>query len=225
MAPSRRAASEARNQRHETSSQRRARRAAVSDVEAVLDAAARFLEVRSRSAVEVRRRLLSAGYGLAVVEAALARLTEQGYLDDEQFARAWVESRDRARPRGERALRLELSQKGVLREIIDVVLAERAASPAGDHATPDRAQRVEEPGHPESRGAPNPDQAQRVEEDAAGRLLERHQRSLLREPDSARRRQKAYALLARNGFDPDVCRTMASGFVTASFLRDDPGAG
>ena len=33
-------------------------------------------------------------------------------LDDEAFARAWVESRDRARPRGERALRAELRQKG-----------------------------------------------------------------------------------------------------------------
>ena len=33
-------------------------------------------------------------------------------LDDEAFARAWVESRDRARPRGERAIRQELGSEG-----------------------------------------------------------------------------------------------------------------
>ena len=39
-----------------------------------------------------------------LVDGAIARLAELGMLDDEAFARAWVESRDRARPRGERAL-------------------------------------------------------------------------------------------------------------------------
>ena len=42
-------------------------------------------------------------------------------LDDEAFARAWVESRDRARPRGERAIREELRLKGVDRTVIDDV--------------------------------------------------------------------------------------------------------
>ena len=41
------------------------------------------------------------------------RLTELGMLDDATFARAWVESRDRARPRGERAIRDELRRKGI----------------------------------------------------------------------------------------------------------------
>ena len=45
-------------------------------------------------------------------ESVLARLGELGYLDDEAFARAWVESRDRARPRGEVALRRELGLQG-----------------------------------------------------------------------------------------------------------------
>ena len=182
-----------RRARRETPAERREQRAAASDVEEVLDSAARFLEVRSRSVAEVRRRLLSAGYPTALVEVAAARLTEQGYLDDEQFARAWVESRDRARPRGERALRLELAQKGVSREIIDAVLADRAV--------------------PLETGEPStPDGARRAEEDAAGRLLDRHRRSLLRGPDPAKRRQKAYALLARNGFDPDTCRNAALSF-------------
>ena len=52
-------------------------------------------------------------------------------LDDEAFARAWVESRDRARPRGERAIRQELGLKGVDRPTIDLVLSERREAAAG----------------------------------------------------------------------------------------------
>ena len=40
-----------------------------------------------------------------------------GYLDDAAFARTWVESRDRARPRGESALRRELTLKGMARPV------------------------------------------------------------------------------------------------------------
>jgi len=164
---------------------------------------------------EVRRRLLFAGYQAALVEAAVERLTEQGYLDDEQFARAWVESRDRARPRGERALRLELTQKGVAREIVDAVLAERAG-----RLEPLEADALQA-GRSDAAAPTDLDDAAGVEEAAATRLLERHRRSLLREADPARLRQKAYALLARNGFDPDVCRAVASAFVSAAILTDD----
>ena len=41
---------------------RRAAKAAVDDPQVVLEAAARFLETRSRSVAEVRRRLMTAGY-------------------------------------------------------------------------------------------------------------------------------------------------------------------
>ena len=67
---------------------------------------------------------------------AIARLTELGMLDDEAFAQAWVESRDRARPRGERAIREELRVKGVDRAVIDEVL-EGARRTADDGAEPD----------------------------------------------------------------------------------------
>jgi regulatory protein len=116
----------------------------------------------------------------------VTRLVELGYLDDDAFARTWVESRDRARPRGESALRRELAQKGVSREVVDEVLVER--HDAAGESEPDR--------------------------DAATALLERKRAALTREPDERKRRQKAYALLARNGFDPETCRDVASSFVT-----------
>jgi regulatory protein len=181
--------------------ERRERRAAVDDPAVVLDAAARFLEARSRSVAEVRRRLGRAGYRSDLVEAAIIRLGELGMLDDEAFGRAWVESRDRARPRGEIALRRELSLKGVDRAVVDGLLqARRDASVAT----------VNEDGT-----------AIGVDVAAARRLIARNLRSLARVTDPRQRRQRAYALLARNGFDPETCRD-ASATVLA---RDDDDIG
>ena len=176
--------------RRAAAQERRARRAAVEDPEVVMEAAAAFLAVRPRSVAETRRRLKHLGYPVALVETVVARLVDMGYLDDEAFARAWVDSRDRARPRGESALRRELAVKGIEKPVADGVLdarREAAGEGEGQQALPDLH--------------------------AAHGLLERRRASLLREPDERKRRQKAYALLARNGFDPDVCREAAWKFV------------
>jgi regulatory protein len=151
-----------------------------------MEAAAVFLGVRPRSVAETRRRLRHLGYPHDLVDRVIERLIELEYLDDADFARLWVESRDRARPRGEGALRRELALKGVAREVVDAVLAGRTAGSGGAQ----------------------------VDADAAFRLLERRRTSLLREPDARRRRQKAYALLARNGFDPQTAQEASAAFAT-----------
>jgi SOS response regulatory protein OraA/RecX len=176
---------------------RRAERADIQDPAVVLEAAAAFLAVRPRSVDETRRRLGHLGYAAAPIEIVLDRLLAFGYLDDEVFARTWVESRDRAHPRGESALRRELARKGIDREIIAAVLAEREA--AVDAHDPDSAAR------PTSGLPATGESAEPADEMAARRLIGRRAGSLAREPDPRRRRQKAYALLARNGFAPDVC--------------------
>lgn len=175
--------------RRVTHQERRERRAAVNDPAVVLEAAARFLEVRARSVAEVRRRLTSIGYQPDLVEGAITRLLDLGLLDDEAFARSWVESRDRARPRGERAIRQELGLKGVDRITVDLVLAERREAVAG---------------LPDDDGV-----VVSADRAAAERLLTRNARTLARVVDPRQRRQRAYALLARNGFDPEVCRSAA----------------
>jgi regulatory protein len=171
--------------------ERREQRAAVDDPELVLAAAVRFLESRARSTAEVRRRLTGAGYRTELVNGAITRLLELGMLDDEAFARSWIESRDRARPRGEHALRRELQLKGVDRAVVDVLLATRAETAA------------------EAGGATSADH------EAAARLLARHARALDRVADPRARRQRAYALLARHGFDPETCREVASTVTTS----------
>src|SRR5512140_3935 len=116
----------------ESLAERRARRAAVEDPDDVLAAAARFLEARSRSTDEVRRRLRAAGYRADLVEGAVERLTVLGFLDDAAFARAWVESRDRARPRGARALRAEPRGMGIDAPDAEAAVAAREALAIGD---------------------------------------------------------------------------------------------
>jgi regulatory protein len=180
---------------------RRSRRAEVDDPSIVMDAAALFLAVRPRSVEETRRRLRRLGHPHALSDQVIERLIEMRYLDDMSFARAWVESRDRVRPRGAIALRRELGQKGVSLETITLVLDERAEANGGGSGD----------GSEQHAGA---------DRWAAERLLARRSASLLREPGSQKRRQKAYLLLARNGFSPDLCRDLAE-----TFTRDsDAGA-
>jgi len=179
------------SRRRESFAERRERKAEIDDPAVVLEAAARFLEARARSIGEVRRRLTSAGYRSELIEDAIVRLTELGMLDDAQFARAWLESRDRARPRGERALSEELRVRGVERTVIAEALEERRESAAVVDDSDD------EP-------PPSADEA------AAERLLARNSRALARVADPRVRRQRAYALLARNGFSPGVCAALSA---------------
>jgi regulatory protein len=51
-------------------------------------------------------------------------LERAGLVDDEEFARFWVENRERFRPRGPQALRYELRQKGIGEQIIDEAVAQ-----------------------------------------------------------------------------------------------------
>ena len=85
--------------------------------------ALRLLGYRQRSQVEVARHLRQKGYTAPAIDAAIARLLAHHYLDDAEFARAWVEHRERSRPRGARALRYELRQKGVDASSIDSAVA------------------------------------------------------------------------------------------------------
>jgi regulatory protein len=87
------------------------------------EAALRLLGYRARSQAELGQRLLQRGFAANVVASELERLSAAGLLDDEAFAAAWVEERSRLSPRGTHALRRELRQRGVSREIIDSATA------------------------------------------------------------------------------------------------------
>jgi regulatory protein len=92
-------------------------------VERAYDRSVRFLGYRPRSEAEVRRYLAQKGIEPVVVDLVLDRLRGQGYLDDAEFARYWVENRTRFKPRGARVLRHELRLKGVDSAVIQEATA------------------------------------------------------------------------------------------------------
>src|SRR4030042_4224 len=57
------------------------------------NAAIRYLAYRPRSEAEIRERLQRRGYDSACLEITLARLKEQGLVDDTAFARFWKDNR------------------------------------------------------------------------------------------------------------------------------------
>lgn len=157
-----------------------------------MEAAAAFLAVRPRSLAEVSRRLRHLGYPPALVETVVERFAEMGYLDDEAFARAWLESRDRARPRGDSALRRELLGKGVAAPLVAQLLEARTEDPEAG------------------------------ETQAARRLLERRRSSLSREPDPRRMSRRACELLLRNGFSYETARAAVRDVLLDNASDPDP---
>ena len=103
-----------------------ARGAAPPDPAEAYDVAVRHLGNRPRSIAEIHRHLRSKRFDDAAIDSTIDKLRAQRYVDDEAFARYWVEQRERFRPRGDRGLRSELLQKGVSRDVVEVVLGERA---------------------------------------------------------------------------------------------------
>jgi regulatory protein len=72
-----------------------------------------FISYRPRSQAEVVRNLRKHEVDETVIAEVVERLTRGGLLNDEDFARRWVEDRGSFRPRGAYALRVELRRKGL----------------------------------------------------------------------------------------------------------------
>jgi regulatory protein len=77
----------------------------------------RFLSFRDRSEKEIRDYLRNSEN----IDEIIEKLKEQGLINDEKFAKEWVQSR--RRKYGLRRIKQELLQKGIERSIIDQVLS------------------------------------------------------------------------------------------------------
>lgn len=93
--------------------------------------ALKFLSYRPRSEKEVRENLQKKSFGRGLgpsetaIELIIKKLKEQKFIDDEEFAKWWVESRTRFKPRGLRLIKIELKQKGIDSEIIEKILSNK----------------------------------------------------------------------------------------------------
>jgi regulatory protein len=93
------------------------------------EAKARTRALRLLARMEKSRRglslvLIRAGFSRSVVETVLDDLERRGVLDDRRFARLWLSTQARARPRSLRLLRRDLLREGVASEIVEAGLRE-----------------------------------------------------------------------------------------------------
>lgn len=82
------------------------------------------LAPRAKSRGELFAHLKKRGIADDIANAVLYRLQEQGLVNDEEFARAWVESRQRTKKLSKRVIASELRGKGVDDEIIATLTSE-----------------------------------------------------------------------------------------------------
>lgn len=83
-----------------------------------------YVARRPRSEWELRDYLRRKGYDEVVSEQIMERLRTLGFVNDESFARSWVDNRRLLKPVSKRRLQQELRQKRVSDEVISKVLQE-----------------------------------------------------------------------------------------------------
>lgn len=79
----------------------------------LLDSALKFLSYRPRSEKEVEVFLRQKTKDDTLINQTVTKLEKAKLIDDEAFAKWYIESRSRTRPRGPRLLALELKSKGI----------------------------------------------------------------------------------------------------------------
>jgi regulatory protein len=82
-----------------------------------------FLSYRMRSILEVIQHLKEKEYGDPIIQEAVHKLTQLQYLNDEEFAIAYVKTNSKVSLKGPIVLRQELIQKGISATTIEVALS------------------------------------------------------------------------------------------------------
>lgn len=119
--------------------------------EKTLARAFRLLAAKARSVAQLRERLLEKAEP-EIVEQALARLVELDYLNDQEFARSFANSRLSYKPLGRTRLRQDLQRKQLSKQVVEQAL-ETAYTEHNEEALIDRAieKRLRLKGAPASR--------------------------------------------------------------------------
>jgi len=114
-------------------------------LERALELAYRHLARRDRTVLEVRRHLVSRGVDGDTVEAALAELAVQGYLDDARYAARFAEDRRSIDAWGGERIARRLLDAGVAREHVEAALRDREQTEELEAAVAVLRRRLPEP--------------------------------------------------------------------------------
>jgi regulatory protein len=150
-----------------------------------LDLGYAYLNRRERTVAEVRAQLERKGVSPELIDPAVQTFVEQGFLDDERFARLFASDKRELEQWGRARIR-----RGLLTRGIDRQLAERAVGPGGGDADPFAD---EEPTELE-------------------RALELLRRRFPAPPRERRERDRALGVLLRKGYESEVALDALSAY-------------
>lgn len=92
------------------------------EIRKAFNRALHYLGFRMRSEFEVKKKLLELGYGEAIVLEALVKLKNLGFLNDETFSEALLQTRINSSSKGPKAIQQEMHKKGIGKELQSKVL-------------------------------------------------------------------------------------------------------
>ncbi len=82
-----------------------------------------FLSYQMRSEHEVKKKLLNLEFGEAVVLEAIQKLKSYGFINDENYSKALLDTKKATMKKGPRAIRQDMIKKGIEKNLQDEVLA------------------------------------------------------------------------------------------------------
>ena len=89
------------------------------DKNEALKFAMKLISLRKRSAFEIKERLRKKKFEENVTEEVLQELKNYKYLNDEEFAEAYINDRINFNPRGRFLIKKELNERGIAENIIE----------------------------------------------------------------------------------------------------------
>jgi regulatory protein len=111
------------------------------DYEKFLGRALRYLGYRPRSEKEMRDYLGKKKVDQSITERIIANLKEHKFINDEEFAQMWVNSRTNYKPRSTRIIKMELKQKGISDDVIEETMDKKSEEVSDFDMALDLAQR------------------------------------------------------------------------------------
>ncbi|MFO7318060.1 MAG: recombination regulator RecX [Bacilli bacterium] len=81
-----------------------------------------FLSYQMRSEFEVKKKLLDAGFGESVVLEAIQKLKKLGFLNDESYSKALLETKKKTAKKGPMAIKQDLKKKGIDKNTMEKAL-------------------------------------------------------------------------------------------------------
>lgn len=93
-------------------------------VERAYSKALKFLSYRPRSQKEIEDFLVKKKFDKDIIAVLIERLIELKFVNDEDFAKWWIEQRQQYRARSKRVIKQELRFKGIAQELIEKFLDE-----------------------------------------------------------------------------------------------------